>query len=167
LGQRRDFFLSASHDGEIPGESRQLAAGGTLEFFSRADGRRGKHVGIVCANGCLTIAKPLCIGNWIVGRKILPEIDAVRSLTRRWDESSGFSVHASAGIFAGDSPPVLAQWRQSAGTAKSAESNSVSGGADIPVCQWRHIFSGRQECLPHCGEKFPLRPLTHDLLGSA
>jgi chitin disaccharide deacetylase len=30
---------------------------------------------------------------------------------------------------------------------------SMSGGADIPVCPKRGVFSGRQECLPHSGEK--------------
>jgi L-fuconolactonase len=32
-------------------------------------------------------------------------------------------------------------------------SNRVSGGADIPVCHKCHVFPGRQECLPHRGEK--------------
>jgi membrane-bound metal-dependent hydrolase YbcI (DUF457 family) len=31
--------------------------------------------------------------------------------------------------------------------------NSVSGGADIPVCRKCRDFSGRQECLPHRGER--------------
>ena len=31
--------------------------------------------------------------------------------------------------------------------------NGVFGGADIPVCQKRHVFLGRQECLPRRGEK--------------
>ena len=31
--------------------------------------------------------------------------------------------------------------------------NGVFGGADIPVCQNRHVLPGRQECLPHRGEK--------------
>jgi hypothetical protein len=31
--------------------------------------------------------------------------------------------------------------------------NSVFGGADIPVCPFGGVFPGRQECLPHRGEK--------------
>jgi hypothetical protein len=34
--------------------------------------------------------------------------------------------------------------------------NRVSGGADIPVCQIFTVSGGRQECLPHRGEKWGL-----------
>jgi L-ribulose-5-phosphate 4-epimerase len=37
--------------------------------------------------------------------------------------------------------------------------SAVSGGADIPVCPVGGVFLGRQECLPHCGEKCALDPM--------
>ena len=37
--------------------------------------------------------------------------------------------------------------------------NRVFGGADIPVCQDRRVRPGRQECLPHPGEKNGLADL--------
>ena len=40
--------------------------------------------------------------------------------------------------------------------------NSVFGGADIPVCPVCRHFDGRQECLPHRGEKCGLVGRTID-----
>jgi tRNA dimethylallyltransferase len=46
-------------------------------------------------------------------------------------------------------------WRLLAGVSRHTgkTDDSVSGGADIPVCQVSRVLPGRQECLPHCGEK--------------
>ena len=109
-GQRQDFFLSAIHGGEIPGESRQLAVARTAEFFSRADSRRGKHVGIARANGGRQNAKPFCVGNWIARCKILPEIWRGEKTVRRCAERTSFPVlpGAAAGGFR-RSPRILAQ----------------------------------------------------------
>ena len=41
-------------------------------------------------------------------------------------------------------------------------SNSISGGANIPVCRKCRTLPGRQECLPHRGEKCGL--LSHAVL---
>jgi hypothetical protein len=49
------------------------------EFSQPIDRQRGKDVGIARAADRPEDAKPLCIGNWSTGCKILSKVDAMRS----------------------------------------------------------------------------------------
>jgi U32 family peptidase len=45
--------------------------------------------------------------------------------------------------------------------AARISSDLMTSGADIPVCPGNQVLAGRQECLPHCGEKRGLEVVVH------
>jgi len=60
-------------------------------------------------------------------------------------------------------PLMAALHKRSIDGASKEHRQIASGGADIPVCHVRRISRGRQECLPHRGEKCRLSTIYYPL----